>query len=151
MKRYNYSKSSLFLLELLINLLLFSLLCGYGLMFFIKSNNIAKDTTTLHHAVRITSSIASIYESSDGDYTALLTEFEDASLKDDGVYIYFDANFQSCDDNDFVYYVFIEDLKTSPNKINISFYDEDGTITHAITACHFTPSTLGNIKEDNEQ
>ena len=150
MSRHKYAKSGLFLLELLINLLLFSLLCGYGLTFFTKSNNLSQDTTTLHQAVRITSSIASIYESGDGSYSSLCNEFKNATVEDDFLYIYFDTNFQPCSSNDFVYYVFIEDLKTSLNKVRISFYDADGNLSHAITACHYTPSTLGNIREDNK-
>jgi hypothetical protein len=148
MSRQNYSKSGLFLLELLINLLLFSLLCGYGLMFFTKSNNLTQDTTTLHQAVRITSSIASIYESGDGSYAPLCAEYEHAVLEDDVLYIYFDANFQPCDSSDYVYYTFIENLKTPLNKIRISFYDIDGNLSHAIVACYYAPSTLGNVRED---
>ena len=148
MSRFKHSKSSLFMMELLINLLLFCLLCGYGLMFFIKSNNITEDTTTMHQAVRITSSIASVYESGDGSYLPLCEEFSYASLENTTLSIYYDATFQPCAKENAVYYVLIEKLESSLNKIKIEFYDTDGDIAHSITACQYTPSTLADVKEE---
>ena len=62
MSRYQTSKSSLFLLEIIIDLFIFAFLCAYGLMFFIKSSNLTTQTTTLHQAAKITSCVANIYE-----------------------------------------------------------------------------------------
>ena len=50
MIRYERTKSSMFLMEILINILLFSLLCICSLQFFIKALNLTENTTTLQGA-----------------------------------------------------------------------------------------------------
>lgn len=147
MSRYEYSKSGLFLMELLINLLLFCILCGCGLMFFVKSNNMTKDTTTLHNAVRITTSLASIYESGDGSLTPLFEEYTDSLLNDDTLYIYYDEKYQPCERDTSVYHVFIRKVDAAFSKISIEFYDEKGNMAYSISTCNYTPSTPNKITE----
>ena len=66
MIRYERSKSSIFLLEILINILLFSVLCVCSLQFFIKSYQLTDNTTTLHHAVTACNNVAAVFQSGDG-------------------------------------------------------------------------------------
>lgn len=147
MSRYHHSKSGLFLMELLLNLLLFCVLCGCGLMFFTKSKNLTDSTTSLHHAAAITSSIANIYENGDGTLTAIHNEFEYAAMNDTSIYIYYDEYFNPCSKVDCEYYVLVKQKVTSLDKISIEFYNKKGTMTYSIMSCHFTPTILEKAKE----
>lgn len=147
MSHYRHSKSSLFLMELLIDLLFFCALCGCGLLFFVKSYNLTQDTTSLHQAVRITSSVASIYESGDGSFTSLCKEYEHADLDGHCLFIYFDEEYLPCSKEEAVYIVTSEQEHTSPGKIRIDFYDKKNNPCYSIRACNYTPFTLQNVKE----
>ena len=147
MRHKLHSKSGLFLMELLLNLLLFCLLCGCGLMFFIKSHNLTKDATTLQQAVSITSSVAGIYETGDGSFASLLQMYENADQEDKYLCIYLDEHFSPCPKEQTAYYVMAEAMDTSPDKIRIDFYNSEGEVLYTIWACHYTPATPGNIKE----
>ena len=147
MRRRQYPKSGLFLLELLINLLLFCFLCGCGLMFFMKSYNLTHDATCLHNAVRIASSVAGIYETGDGSLTPLCNVFSDADRTGDTLSIYFDEEYNPCEKELSVYYILITETDTTPAKIRIDFYDSDGETAYSIEAYNYTSSTLGTVKE----
>ncbi len=147
MSRYQHSKSGLFLMELLFNLLLFCVLCGCGLMLFIKSNSLTEDTTSLHHAVSISSSVASLYEAGDGSLSAIYGEFPYADVSEDSIDIYYDGQYEPCDKAQAVYTVTVTTLQATIDKVDISFYGKDGELLHQITACHYTPSTVDTVKE----
>ena len=147
MKRYRHSKSGLFILELLINLLLFCFLCGCGLKFFIKSNTLTQDSVTLHNAVRITSSIAAIYESGDGSLNAILDEYTNGILGDQTLTIYFDKNFSPCDQNSAIYSASATGINSDIPKIDIVFYNQNQEAVYSIRACNYTPATLDTAKE----
>lgn len=147
MSRYLHSKSALFLMELILNLLLFCALCGFGLLFFIKSHNLSNATTLLQQAVSITSSVASIYESGDGSFTSLCHTFPTAKSENNFLYIYLDEDWNPCRETDSVYRVLCEKLNSTPDKIRIDFYDSKGAVSYSIRACHHTPPTLQTIKE----
>ena len=60
------SKNRIFLLEITINLLLFSALLIVGLLFFIKTHKLTEETQVLHEAVNACSNAASAYEQEHG-------------------------------------------------------------------------------------
>ena len=151
MKRYyQHSKSGLFLMELLLNILLFCVLCSCGLLMYVKAHNLTHSTTLLHQATRITSSIAAIYEGGDGTLTTLSQEFVRPAIEG-SICIYYDDNFEPCVREGAVYYVLAHILKTDDagastagnplQKLEICFYDSDDQMLYTITACHYTPST----------
>jgi len=146
MNRYR-SKSGLFLMELLINLLLFCMLCGCGLIFFIKSSNLTKDATALSFAVSITSSVAGIYESGDGTLAPIQALYADADIDGDYLCIYLDEDFTPCQKGTAVYYVTTQLIGTSPNKVSILFYNHKGDVLYTVQACNHTPMTLTDAKE----
>lgn len=146
MRSVHHSKSSLFLMELIFNLLLFSLLCGCGLLFFIKSHKLSAETTTLQHATRIVSDIASIYESSDGNLTFLCEIFPDSEIVEDKLYLYYDSSYNSCKKSLAFCYAVIK--QTNPNKIRIDFYNSSNTLFYTISACHHAPAVLQSPKEE---
>ena len=64
MKNYRHSKASLFLMEIMLNILFFSILVTICLQMFIKAHNLSDSTTVLHRAVSTCTSIAEVYQSS---------------------------------------------------------------------------------------
>lgn len=141
MNRKSYSKSALFLVELLMNLLLFSFLCGCGLLFFIKSHNLTQDATNLHHAVRISTSIASIYESSDGSLDTIWAIYENKIATENSLHIYFDKAYNNCPKEDALYCVTVTKPNAATHKIQIEFHDQNDRVIHSIRACCLIPTT----------
>ena len=150
MKRYQHTKSGLFLMELLLNILLFCILCSCGLLLFVKSHNLTRDTKLLHQASRITSSIAAVYEGGDGTLATLAQEFKRPAIEG-SICIYYDDNYEPCVREGAVYYVLAHLLTTDETgastagqhlqKLEICFYDTSDRMLYTITACHYTPST----------
>lgn len=143
----HHSKSGLFLMELLINLLLFCLLCGCGLMFFIKSYNLTNDATALHQAVAITSSVAGIYETGDGSFAPLLEVYTDAAQEGKYLCIYLNEDFSPCTKEQTAYYIMVEQTDNTTGKIRIDFYNSSGEVLYSIPAYYYSPTTLGTAKE----
>lgn len=147
MNRYHHSKSGLFLMELLINLLLFCVLCSCSLTFFLKSHQLTEDSKTLQHAASMTSSVASLYESGDGSLICLCDVYEQAELIENICYVYFDENYLPCQKEAAIYIIQAKPAGAAPDSIQITFYKKDGEAVYSIPVCHYSPHTLGTAKE----
>ena len=147
MSRYQHSKSGLFLLELLFNILLFCILCGCSLLFFIKAHNLSTDTTSLQHAIRINSSIAGIFQNSDGSFSTFLNEYPNAIIKNNDCYIYFNETYHHCNEADAFCFIVIEKINTTPQTIRIDFYNNKKNVIYSTTACMYTPYIANTVKE----
>ena len=82
------SKNRIFLLEITINLLLFSALLIVGLLFFIKTHKLTEETQVLHEAVNACSNAASAYEHEHGDLNAVSSLFDGSICADEKLFIY---------------------------------------------------------------
>lgn len=147
MNRYQTSKSSLFLLEIIIDLFIFAFLCAYGLLFFIKSSNMTSDTTTLHQASKITSCIANVYEGGDGSLEAILEEYSNGTKTADGLLIYFDEHYLPCSEDASSFLCIVKQSDSYPSKIQVDFCDTEQTSLYSIEACHYVPLTPQNYRE----
>ncbi|MDO4176124.1 MAG: hypothetical protein Q4D99_01435 [Bacillota bacterium] len=113
-KRNRARSSSLFLLELIIAILFFSIASAVCVQFFVKSHSMSQESQDMNFAVSECSSIAEIVQTSDSQKDAV-TEvrnlYPDAKITEsEGLVtcsIYFDRNFNPCDsfDEDFSYYI----------------------------------------------
>ena len=92
MKR-THSKNSLFLMEIILNLLLFTVLLVVGLQFFIHAHTRTEETTQLHQAVSSCASVAAVFERGDGSLDDLLTTYRYSVNLDDKIVIYLDTDF----------------------------------------------------------
>lgn len=171
MSRYQHQKSGLFLLELLINLLLFCLLCGCGLTFFLHSSCLITASTDLHHAVSMTSSIAGLYESGDGSFALLLETYQTSSLNGQTFELYLNEAYHSCEPAQASYLVQAKPTDTASEKIQIAFFklpvnsdsylatpttknktaqlqetDATGDLIYSIEVCHISTPTLNSIQ-----
>lgn len=145
MIRYERSKSSMFLLEILINILLFSILCVCSLQFFIKSYQLTENTTTLHHAVTACNNVAAVYQSGSVSTSSIQKAFPNAIVDNGFIYIYFDENYQECDAQDVAYYITVTERVTAIPSIAISFYKNGEDATYSIDVYHYEALTPADI------
>lgn len=147
MIRYTRSKSSIFLLEILINVLLFSILCVCSLQFFIKAYQLSENTTTLHQAVTACSNVASIYEAGNGSTDSIFEAYPYAIHVNEQTLIFFDENYNECSKDQAAYYILIEKSDMTATTVDIRFYKNGEDACYSIQACNYQPLTPSSIKE----
>lgn len=153
MKLKRHSKNSVFLFEIIINLLLFSVLITVGLSFFIKTHTLTDRTRQLHHAVNWCSNLATIYETGDGSLDTINEQYPYAVRINNKLIIYLDDNFNETTDTNYRYSVIVSMQTNSKayylNKAKISFYtDNSSTVLYSITACNYHPLTPSAISKE---
>ena len=89
--KHTHSKNSLFLMEIILNLLLFSVLLVVGLQFFIHAHTRTEETTQLHQAVSSCASVAAVFERGDGTLNDLLETYRYSINLDDKIIIYLNS------------------------------------------------------------
>lgn len=147
MNTYKHSPNSIFLMELLLNLLLFSALLIIGLQFFMKAHILTRDTTELHHAVTLCGNVASIYESKDNLASVLNVSqhFPYCTNMKEQIFIYFDQNFEECKKDNSAYYILVSPgskaAQTLLSSAEISFFSNDDRIIYSLTAYTYQPLT----------
>ena len=141
--KQTHSKNSLFLMEILLNILLFSVLLVVGLQFFGKTHTLTQKTQQLHAAVTSCSNVASIFESGDGTAADILSVYPYSVNLDNKVIVYLDKNFNDCKKGQARYYI--------TAKLNQSGNDPLATLTircrtidqkellYELKASHYTP------------
>ncbi len=144
MKKFEHSRNRILLLEITINILLFSALLIVGLLFFIKTHTLTGQTSMLHEAVNTCSNVASIYEQEDGSLDTISSMYPGSICADETLFIYLDAQYNSCDKDDLVYKIIVTCQSQSNlgmHKANIQFLSTDNREVYSITACSYTPLT----------
>lgn len=96
MKPYRHSKSSLFMLELMLNILFFSILVTFCLQMFVKANQISERTLVLHQAVTVCTSMAEICQGTSSAEELLLRLFPDAQKAESSILFFYDESFSPC-------------------------------------------------------
>ena len=80
-----HSKSGLFLMELIIVLLFFSLASTICIRLFVKSHALSQETVDLTNAVTLAQNLAENFIASDGDPEVMLQNFPKLSLAEDNL------------------------------------------------------------------
>ena len=101
------SKSSLFLIELIISILFFSLASAACIQLFVKAHLLDKKTQETNQIVMWTQNLAELWYASDGElasvYERLVADYEvqDSSIllvdNDSKLFLYFDKEWNLCD------------------------------------------------------
>lgn len=107
---YTHSRSGIFLMEIIIAILFFSIVSAICLNIFVRTHNLSKSTADLNFAVREAANIAEIAKSTDSfdKATQLLADTQNytETKSDTTHYIaYFDENYQTCTSADALYYI----------------------------------------------
>lgn len=132
MNQHTHSRASLFLMELMLNILFFSVLITICVQFLFKAHTLADSATTLHRAATTCSSLAEIYQSGINGKETLLIVYPDAILLNENLLIYFDKDFISCTEKECHYRAFIsfsdDELQTA--SITFSLNSSSDEIFH---------------------
>ncbi len=92
-----HSKSSLFLMELIIAILFFALASTVCIQLFVKSHVIAEQTTNQNQAVIQVQNLADAFIASDGDMATMMSWFPNHSIiLDNEFLLFFDEKWQPC-------------------------------------------------------
>lgn len=93
MNKSTHSRSSLFLMEIIVAILFFALVSAVCLRIFTKSHQLGSDTQNLNMAVSQAASVAELLKS---DPDLLSSQYPDAVIDGTGVYIYYDEGWELC-------------------------------------------------------
>jgi len=145
MNKYRHPKSSLFLMEIMVNILFFAVLVTICLQLFFKAHNLSESTSVLHHAVTTCTSIAEVYQSDHDGEKIVMTIYPDAIALNSNILIYFNENYLPCSETDCMYRAVLEH-RHSPES-TITFYEqESGDIIYSMTLSSYMPQTLESLE-----
>ena len=131
-RKYSTHKSSLFLLELILAILFFSIVSAVCVQLFVKSHTISQEAKSLSVAVNECADIAEIVYSSDSPeemIDRLTSAYPDIQINEQTIFIPYDENLQK----KVVYEITTDSSRTILNAV-ISFEDIYSlNITHCMT------------------
>lgn len=107
------SRTALFLMELIICVLFFSLASAVCMQLFVKAHLLDVQTRELNQAVAIAQSYAEIMRGTDGSLESILAEVPDAIADDNYFEVFYDKNFDVCSPDDAVY---VSDVTIEPDR-----------------------------------
>ena len=131
MNHYRHSKSSLFLMELMIDILFFLLLATCCLQFFVKSHQLQEKNNTLNHAVSCCSNTAEALRSLSGNLNALCQDdysncYEKDTPQSNAVTLYFNQSYKSCNKKTARYFITIIPSSNGVlSNFQLNFYSSD--------------------------
>lgn len=148
MNKYRHPKSSLFLMEIMINILFFAALVTICLQLFFKAHNLSENTSVLHRAVATCTSIAEVYQSNLDGNEIILTIYPDAIALNKTILIYFNEEYIPCNEAKCTYRAVLDHANSS--NASITFYlQETGETLYSLSISSYTPSTLAELKGGN--
>ena len=152
MRKSKHSGSSLFLLEIMINILIFTALLCVCLQIFVKAHRLTRETTQLQRAVTSCANAASVFECGDGSLDSILKTYSYSTAAGGQAIVYLDEDFLECSKEHAVYTMQILPLvpksDTQVKMISITcFYDNEEI--YSITACNYTPLTPSSSGGNN--
>ena len=113
MTKYLKSKTSLFLMELIITILLFAACGAVCVRLFVTSYVMTQDTVELNEAVSIAQGFAEVMRGTDGDIDSVLEHYPDAIRGGDGFFeVFYDEDFEICGYENASY---VSDVTMTPN------------------------------------
>lgn len=136
MKRKNRPRSSsLFLMELMLAILFFSIASAVCVQIFVKSHLLSKESEALNHAVNVCSNLAETISASP------------ASLDEGDTVFYYDNTFTSCEEKDAAYTLTLH-IKQSAFDLtaHMSVTDTSGKEIYALDTTHHLARRTGHEK-----
>ena len=113
MTKYNKSKTSLFLMELIIAILFFSICAALCMQLFVQAHILGQKTKELNHAVAISQGFAETMRGTDGSIEAILEYYPNAVSDNESFFeVYYDDDFAPCEYSEAKY---VGDVTLSPN------------------------------------
>ncbi len=113
MNKHPRSKTSLFLMELIITILFFSIASAVCVQFFVKAHTIGEKTRELNYAVAAAQGFAEVMRGTDGSMSSILAIYPDAVQGNETFFeVFYDEDFQPCEPEKAVY---VSDVTLLPN------------------------------------
>lgn len=114
MNKFTTSKSrtALFLMELIIAILFFSIASAVCMQLFAKAHLTSVKTRELNKAVAIAQSYAEVMRGTDGSMDSIVAEFPEAIVTDNYMEIFYDSDFNICAPDKASY---VSDVTITPN------------------------------------
>ena len=107
------SRSSLFLMEMIVTILFFSLAAAICVRCFVSAHMMGKETYELNHAIAIATGYAEVMRGTNGDINSIQAVCPDSVKVDDSyLMIFYDSSFNPCDPETAVY---AGDVTLTPN------------------------------------
>jgi len=135
MHRRKASKSTLFLMELVLVILLFAFCAAICMGLFGASQKMTDDSDALNHAVAISRTAAGCYKAADGELACMLQLMdvpEEAVVQDEAVRIYYDTDWKPAPVSDAAFYLQIT-----------LFSDTDASLQEAeLAVCHMDRTVI---------
>lgn len=98
MNKYGKSKTSLFLMELIMTVMLFSVCSAVCLKLFVNAHMLDKKTVELNNAVAIAQGFAEVMRGTDGSMDAICEIYPASVIGNDSYFeVYYDENFNQCE------------------------------------------------------
>lgn len=122
MKHSSSNRSSLFLLEIIIAILFFSMVSAVCLRAFAKSHTLSQQASDMNSSISNMENVAELLRSvNPGDLTnsdsiseTLQTIYPELSMQDNTWDIYFDSDWKSCSAAEAAYEITIADISSGP-------------------------------------
>lgn len=113
MNKYLKSKTSLFLMELIITILLFAACGAICVRVFVNAHVMTRETVELNEAVSIAQGFAEVMRGTDGDIGSVLEQYPSAVSGGEGFFeVFYDEDFEVCSYQDAAY---VGDVTMAPN------------------------------------
>ncbi|MBR4720002.1 MAG: hypothetical protein IKP31_07160 [Lachnospiraceae bacterium] len=107
------SRTSLFLMEMIVTVLFFSLASAVCVQCFVNAHVIGRETQELNHAVALATGYAEVMRGTDGDIDSIIAIYPEAVKGDDSFFeVFYDENFIPCDSDSASY---VGDVTLIPN------------------------------------
>lgn len=104
MNKYRKSKTSLFLMEIIITVMFFSVAGAVCMQLFVQTHLTNQKTRELNHAVAKAQGFAEVMRGTDGSIDAVMDKYPTAIYAGDSFFeVYYDEDFEPCDFPDAVY------------------------------------------------
>lgn len=143
MNRHTHARSSLYLMEIMVNVFFFTIAVTLCLQLFFQAHKLAEGSSVLHRAVTTCSSIAEVYQSTRNTDEAFFAAYPDSIRLNQSILIYFDKNFTECSRYNAVYRVSITFADTDVPSADILFSRlSDEAEIYSLTVYSYLPASI---------
>ncbi|MFD1400315.1 type IV pilus modification PilV family protein [Robinsoniella peoriensis] len=126
MKKNTPSKSSLFLIELIIAILFFTVASGICIQLFSKSFLLSQSSKNLSTSSRLVSNTAEVLESCNGSLSEVQSLFPESVTDGDSIIFYYDTAWEKCSESDSKFTLIATVTRDSRKKdVSISSFETD--------------------------
>lgn len=149
-----HSRSSLFLMELIIALLFFSLASTVCIQLFARSHLLSRQTVNQNHAVIQAENLAEMFLAVDGDVAqmkALLPKSAN-NTTGDNILLWFDSDWVECNQSDACYFASLTPSSGQEGMVEadiaVSSIDSDEKPFYELHIVHHVAERRGNLEQD---